>query len=63
MRRFARRSMYGWTAPPWIGPGRTSATWTVRSSMFSGRVRRRLCICARLSIWNVPTVSAAWISP
>ena len=31
--------------------------------MFSGRVRRRLCICARLSIWNVPTVSAAWISP
>ena len=50
MRRFARRSMYGWTAPPWIGPGRTSATWTVRSSMFSGRVRRRLCICARLDL-------------
>ena len=29
--------MYGWTALPWIGPGRTSATWTVRSSRFSGR--------------------------
>ena len=34
----------------------------VRSSIVSGRVRRRLCICARLSIWKVPTVSAAWIS-
>ena len=54
--------MYGWTAFPWIGPGRTSATWTVRSSIVSGLVRRRLCICARLSIWNTPTVSAAWIS-
>ena len=32
--------MYGCTAPPWIGPGRTSATWIVRSSRFSGRVRR-----------------------
>ena len=31
--------MYGWTALPWIGPGRTSATCTVRSSRFSGRVR------------------------
>ena len=31
--------MYGCTALPWIGPGRTSATWTVRSSRFSGRVR------------------------
>ena len=34
----------------------------VRSSIVSGFVRRRLCICARLSIWNTPTVSAAWIS-
>ena len=25
-------------------------------------MRRRLCICARLSIWNVPTVSADWMS-
>ena len=57
-----RCSMYGWTALPWIGPGRTSATWTVRSSRFSGRVRSRLCICARLSIWKSPTVSARWIS-
>ena len=54
--------MYGCTAFPWIGPGRTSATWTVRSSRFSGFVRRRLCICARLSIWNAPTVSARWMS-
>ena len=61
-RSFCRRSMYGWTAPPWIGPGRTSATWIVRSSRFSGRVRSRLCICARLSIWKSPTVSARWIS-
>ena len=30
--------MYGCTALPWIGPGRTSATCTVRSSRFSGRV-------------------------
>ena len=54
--------MYGCTALPWIGPGRTSATCTVRSSRFSGCVRSRLCICARLSIWKTPTVSAAWIS-
>ena len=58
----SRRSTYGCTAFPWIGPGRTSATCTVRSSRFSGRVRRRLCICARLSIWKRPTVSASWIS-
>ena len=32
------------------------------SSRFSGFVRRRLCICARLSIWNVPIVSARWMS-
>src|SRR6266480_4603065 len=54
--------MYGCTALPWIGPGRTSATCTVRSSRFSGCVRSRLCICARLSIWKRPTVSAAWIA-
>src|SRR5438874_2449839 len=44
--------MYGCTAFPWIGPGRTSATWIVMSSRFSGRVRRIVCICARLSIWK-----------
>ncbi len=54
--------MYGLTASPTIGPGRTSATCTVRSSRFSGFVRTSDCICARLSIWNTPTVSAAWIS-
>ena len=37
---------------PGSAPGRTSATWTVRSSRFSGRVRSRLCIWARLSIWK-----------
>src|SRR6266542_1855309 len=54
--------MYGWTAFPWSGPGRTSATWIVMSSRFSGRVRRIVCICARLSIWKQPMVSARWIS-
>src|SRR5579864_5113291 len=54
--------MYGCTAFPWIGPGRTSATWIVMSSRFSGCVRRIVCICARLSIWKQPTVSAFWIS-
>ena len=39
------------------------ATWIVRSSRFSGRVRSSVCICARDSIWNVPIVSASWISP
>jgi hypothetical protein len=34
----------------------------VRSSRFSGRVRSRLCICARLSIWKSPIVSARWMS-
>src|SRR3954454_22446905 len=57
-----RFAMYGGTALPRVGPGRTSATSIVRSSRFSGRVRSRLCICARLSIWKTPTVSAAWIS-
>ena len=47
---------------PGSGPGRTSATCTVRSSIVSGFVRSRLCIWARLSIWKVPTVSARWIS-
>ena len=54
--------MYGLTASPTIGPGRTSATCTVRSSRSSGFVRTSDCIWARLSIWNTPTVSAAWIS-
>ena len=29
---------------------------------FSGRVRCSICICARLSIWKTPVVSAAWIA-
>ena len=53
--------MYGLTAPPWIGPGRTIATWIVMSWRFSGRVRRSDCIWARLSIWNTPVVSAVWM--
>ena len=53
--------MYGFTAPPTIGPGRTIATWIVMSSSVSGRVRRSDAICARLSIWKTPVVSAAWI--
>ena len=57
-----RRSMNGCTDFDWIGPGRMIATWIVRSSRFSGRVRSSVCICARDSIWNVPTVSALWIS-
>jgi hypothetical protein len=50
------------TAPPWIGPGRTIATCTVRSSSVSGRVRRSEAICARLSIWKTPVVSARWMA-
>ena len=53
--------MYGLTAPPWIGPGRTIATWIVRSWRVSGRVRYSDCICARLSIWKTPVVSAVWM--
>ena len=48
--------------PSWIGPGRTNATWTIRSSSVSGRLRGSICICARLSIWNTPVVSAARIA-
>src|SRR5207237_399534 len=40
-----------------MGPGRTIATSTARSSRLRGRVRRSIWICARLSIWNSPTVS------
>ena len=40
--------------PALIGPGRTRATSTVRSSRFSGSVRTSICICARLSIWKTP---------
>src|SRR5216110_949078 len=56
-RSSSRRRTYGFTAPPTIGPGRTIATSTARSSRFLGRVRRIIWICARLSIWNSPTVS------
>jgi len=31
------------------------------SLRFSGRVRNSDCICARLSIWNTPVVSALWM--
>src|SRR2546429_504652 len=40
-----------------MGPGRTIATSTARSSRLRGRVRRSIWICALLSIWNSPTVS------
>ena len=54
--------MYGLTAPPRIGPGRTIATWIVRSSSDRGRVRSSEAICARDSIWKTPIVSASWIA-
>ena len=41
--------------------GRTSATWTMTSSRSRGWVRGSICICARLSIWKTPVVSAARI--
>jgi hypothetical protein len=50
------------TAPPRIGPGRTIATWIVRSSSERGRVRSSDAICARDSIWKTPIVSATWIA-
>ena len=53
--------MYGLTAPPTIGPGRTIATWIVMSSSVSGRVRRSEPICARDSISKTPVVSAFWM--
>ena len=57
----ARRRRYGCTMSPWIGPGRTTATWIVRSYSRAGLCRGSMDICARLSIWNVPSVSAFWI--
>ena len=54
------RRRYGWTALPWIGPGRMIATSTTRSSRLCGRDLGSVCIWARLSTWNTPTVSAAW---
>ena len=47
----------GW---PMSGPGRMIATSTTRSSRLCGRLFGSVCICARLSTWNTPTVSAAW---
>jgi hypothetical protein len=47
--------------PPWIGPGRTIATSITRSSYVRGFRRGSIDICARLSIWNTPTVSASQI--
>ena len=46
---------------PWMGPGRTMATWMVRSYSVRGFMRGSMDICARLSIWKVPSVSARWI--
>jgi hypothetical protein len=43
--------------PPWIGPGRTIATSTVRSYMVRGRSRGSMFIWARLSTWNTPMAS------
>ena len=45
--------------PPWIGPGRTMATWTMMSSKRVGLRRGNICACARLSTWNAPMVSPA----
>ena len=53
------RRMYGWTALPWMGPGRMIATSTTRSLNAAGRVRGRVIIWARDSIWKTPIVSAA----
>ena len=54
-----RCSMYGWTALPWIGPGRTSATWTVRSSRFSGpRAQQALHLRAALDLEVADRVGA-----
>ena len=54
----SRRRRYGCTMSPWIGPGRTIATWITRSYSLVGLCRGSIAICARLSIWNVPSVSA-----
>ena len=51
--------MYGWTALPWIGPGRTSATWIVRSSRFSGpRPQQALHLRAALDLEVADRVGA-----
>ena len=54
--------MNGCTAPPWIGPGPDERDLDRQVIEVLGRVRRSDCICARLSIWKTPTVSALWIS-
>ena len=46
---------------PWIGPGRTTATSIVEVVEFRGFRRGSIDICARLSIWNTPIVSASQI--
>ena len=61
-RSSSRRRTYGLTAPPTIGPGRTIATCTARSSRLRGWVRVSIWIWARLSIWNRPTVSPLQIA-
>ena len=43
---------------PWIGPGRTIATWITIRRRLRGFSRGSIDICARISIWNVPSVSA-----
>ena len=54
-----RASMYGCTAFPWIGPGRTSATWTVMSSRFSRlRPQEALHLRAALDLERADRVRA-----
>ena len=48
------RRRNGWTALPWIGPGRMIATSTTRSSRLCGRDFGSVCIWARLSTWKTP---------
>ena len=43
---------------PWSGPGLMMATSMPRSSRERGFTLGRLCICARLSTWKTPIVSA-----
>jgi hypothetical protein len=46
---------------PWIGPGRTSATWTVKSSRFRLRPEQALHLRAALDL-EVADRVRRWIS-
>ena len=52
----------GWTASPWIGPGRMIATCTIRSLKHRGCDCQSDCCCARDSIWKRPMVSTLQIT-